>query len=113
MALPRVLLVMLDAYREQYGLPGIYLLPVNLYGPGDNFDLETSHVIPGLIRKFCVARDGGANEVEVWGTGSASREFLYVDDAARGIVLATERYDAESRLTSAPAARSASAILPI
>jgi GDP-L-fucose synthase len=87
------LLVMLDAYREQYGLPGIYLLPVNLYGPGDNFDLETSHVIPGLIRKFCVARDGGANEVEVWGTGRASREFLYVDDAARGIVLATERYD--------------------
>lgn len=87
------LLVMLQAYRDQYGLSGIYLLPVNLYGPGDNFDLETSHVVPGLIRKFCVARDVGANEVEVWGTGSASREFLYVDDAARGIVLATERYD--------------------
>jgi GDP-L-fucose synthase len=87
------LLVMLQAYRDQYGFPGIYLLPVNLYGPGDNFDLETSHVVPGLIRKFCAARDVGAREVEVWGTGSASREFLYVDDAARGIVLATERYD--------------------
>jgi len=87
------LLVMLQAYRDQYGLPGIYLLPVNLYGPGDNFDLETSHVVPGLIRKFCAARDVGAREVEVWGTGSASREFLYVDDAARAIVLATERYD--------------------
>jgi GDP-L-fucose synthase len=87
------LLVMLQAYRDQYGLPGIYLLPVNLYGPGDNFDFETSHVVPGLIRKFCAARDVGAREVEVWGTGSASREFLYVDDAARAIVLATERYD--------------------
>ena len=87
------LLVMLQGYREQYGLTGIYLLPVNLYGPGDNFDLETSHVIPALIRKFCAARDAGAREVEVWGNGSASREFLYVDDAARGIVLATERYD--------------------
>lgn len=89
----KALLVMLQAYRDQYGLPGIYLLPVNLYGPGDNFDLETSHVIPGLIRKFCAARDIDATEVEAWGTGSASREFLYVDDAARGIVLATERYD--------------------
>jgi GDP-L-fucose synthase len=87
------LLVMLQGYRAQYGLTGIYLLPVNLYGPGDNFDLETSHVIPALIRKFCAARDDGAREVEVWGSGSASREFLYVDDAARGIVLATERYD--------------------
>jgi GDP-L-fucose synthase len=87
------LLVMLQGYREQYGLPGIYLLPVNLYGPGDNFSLETSHVVPALIRKFCAARALGLREVEAWGTGSASREFLYVDDAARGIVLATERYD--------------------
>lgn len=87
------LLVMLQAYREQYGLNGIYLLPVNLYGPGDNFDLETSHVIPALIRKFVTARDSSAPSVDVWGTGSASREFLYVEDAARAIVLATERYD--------------------
>jgi GDP-L-fucose synthase len=89
----KALLVMLQAYRAQYGLDGVYVLPVNLYGPGDNFDLESSHVIPALIRKFVTARDTGASEVEVWGTGSASREFLYVDDAARGIVLATERYD--------------------
>ena len=89
----KALLVMLQSYRQQYDLNGIYLLPVNLYGPGDNFDLETSHVIPALIRKFVAARDAGASEVEVWGTGSASREFLYVDDAARGIVTATEAYD--------------------
>jgi GDP-L-fucose synthase len=87
------LLVMLQAYRNQYGFNGIYLLPVNLYGPGDNFDLETSHVIPALIRKFSTARDTSAPSVDVWGTGSASREFLYVEDAARAIVLATERYD--------------------
>jgi len=87
------LLVMLQAYRQQYGLNGIYLLPVNLYGPGDNFDPESSHVIPALIRKFCHAVDSGADEVVVWGTGRASREFLYVADAARGIALATERYD--------------------
>lgn len=89
----KALLVMLQSYRTQYGLNGIYLLPVNLYGPGDNFDLETSHVIPALIRKFVTARDAGADEVEVWGTGAASREFLYVDDAARGIVMATQAYD--------------------
>jgi GDP-L-fucose synthase len=87
------LLVMLQSYREQYGLNGIYLLPVNLYGPGDNFDLESSHVIPALIRKFVTARDNGDPEIVAWGTGSASREFLYVDDAARAIVMATERYD--------------------
>jgi len=87
------LLVMLQAYRAQYGFNGIYLLPVNLYGPGDNFDLETSHVIPALIRKFTTARDNEAPTVQVWGTGSASREFLYVEDAARAIVLATERYN--------------------
>ncbi len=89
----KALLVMLQSYREQYGLNGVYLLPANLYGPGDNFDLESSHVIPALIRKFVAARDAGASEVEVWGTGTPSREFLYVEDAARAIVLATERYD--------------------
>ncbi|HDL50115.1 MAG TPA: GDP-L-fucose synthase [Actinobacteria bacterium] len=87
------LLVMLQAYRDQYGFNGIYLLPVNLYGPGDNFDLQTSHVIPALIRKFVDARETGASHVDVWGTGSASREFLYVEDAARAIVLATEAYE--------------------
>jgi len=89
----KALLVMLQAYRSQYDFNGIYLLPVNLYGPGDNFDLETSHVIPALIRKFVEACDSGAAHVDVWGTGSASREFLYVEDAARAIVMATERYD--------------------
>jgi GDP-L-fucose synthase len=90
----KALMVMLQAYRDQYGLDGIYLLPVNLYGPGDNFDLQTSHVIPALIRKFIEARDRGDGAVEVWGTGSASREFFYVEDAARGIAMATEAYDA-------------------
>lgn len=89
----KALLVMLQSYRQQYGLRGIYLLPVNLYGPNDNFDPETSHVIPALIRKFVDATENGLAEVEVWGTGSASREFLYVDDAARAIVTATETYD--------------------
>lgn len=89
----RSLLVMLDAYRRQYGLNGVYLLPANLYGPGDNFDLETSHVIPALIRKFVEARDEGHDSVELWGTGSPSREFLYVDDAASAVVLAAERYE--------------------
>ena len=89
----KALLVMLQAYRQQYGLNGIYLLPVNLYGPGDNFDLNTSHVIPALIRKFCEAIDAGNEEVTVWGTGSASREFLYVEDAARAITMAVQKYD--------------------
>jgi GDP-L-fucose synthase len=89
----KALLVMLQAYRQQYGLNGIYLLPVNLYGPGDNFDLNTSHVIPALIRKFCEAMDAGNEEVLVWGTGSASREFLYVEDAARAITMAVQKYD--------------------
>lgn len=89
----KALLVMLQSYRQQYGLNGIYLLPVNLYGPGDNFDLQSSHVIPALIRKFCHAVDTGAKQVEVWGTGSASREFLYVTDAARGIAIATQKFD--------------------
>ncbi|MDJ0664664.1 MAG: GDP-L-fucose synthase [Acidimicrobiia bacterium] len=91
----KALLVMLQAYRQQYDLNGIYLLPVNLYGPRDNFDLESSHVIPALIRKFTTARDERTAEVEAWGTGSASREFLYVEDAARAIVMATERYNGD------------------
>jgi len=90
----KALLVMLQAYRQQYGLNGAYLMPVNLYGPGDNFDLESSHVIPALIRKCEEARITGAGHVSCWGTGSASREFLYVDDCADAIVAATERYDA-------------------
>lgn len=89
----KALLVMLQAYRQQYGFNGIYLLPVNLYGPGDNFDLKSSHVIPALIRKFCHAVDTGAEEAVIWGTGFASREFLYVEDAARGIAMAAENYD--------------------
>lgn len=89
----KALLVQLAAYREQYGLNGIYLLPTNLYGPRDNFDPATSHVIPALIRRMDEARRSGAGELAVWGTGNASREFLYVDDAARGLILAAERYD--------------------
>jgi GDP-L-fucose synthase len=89
----KALLVMLQAYRDQYGLNGAYLMPVNLYGPGDNFDLESSHVIPALIRKCEEARNSGADHVSCWGTGSASREFLYVEDCADAIVAATERYD--------------------
>jgi len=89
----RALSVMLQAYRAEYGLCGVYLLPANLYGPGDNFDPLSSHVIPALIRKFGEAVSESASEVELWGTGQASREFLFAEDAARGIVLATERYD--------------------
>ncbi len=89
----RMLLVQGQAYRQQYGFNVIYLLPVNLYGPGDNFDPRTSHVIPALIKKCVDAIESGADHIDVWGTGSASREFLYVDDAAEGIVLAAERYD--------------------
>jgi len=89
----KALLVQCQAYRDQYGLNAIYLLPVNLYGPGDNFDPNTSHVIPALIKKFVDAREAGARAVEVWGTGAATREFLYVDDAAEGIVLAAEAYE--------------------
>ena len=89
----KALLVMLQAYRRQYGLNGIYLLPVNLYGPGDNFDLETGHVIPALIRKFVEAEQRGDGQVDVWGTGQASREFFYVEDCARGIAMAAAAYD--------------------
>ena len=89
----KMLLVQSQAYREQYGFNSIYLLPVNLYGPGDSFDPAKSHVIPALIKKCVDAIDSGADSIEVWGTGSASREFLYVEDCARAIVLATEQYD--------------------
>jgi GDP-L-fucose synthase len=89
----KMLLVQAQAYRQQYGFNAITLLPANLYGPGENFDLESSHVIPALIRKAVAARDAGLNHLEVWGTGSASREFLFVRDAARGIALATEHYN--------------------
>jgi GDP-L-fucose synthase len=89
----KMLLVQGQAYREQYGFDAIHLIPVNLYGPGDNFDPASSHVIPALIKKCVDARDAGRDFIEVWGTGSASREFLYVDDAAEGIVLAAEHYD--------------------
>jgi GDP-L-fucose synthase len=88
----KMLLVQLQAYRQQYGFEGVYLLPVNLYGPGDNFDERTSHVIPALIKKCCEALDSGADSITCWGTGAASREFLYVDDAAEGIVAAASRY---------------------
>jgi GDP-L-fucose synthase len=89
----KALLVMLQAYRDQYGLNGIYLLPVNLYGPSDNFDPHSSHVIPALIRRCEEARLAGAESITCWGTGRASREFLYVDDCAEAIACATERYD--------------------
>jgi GDP-L-fucose synthase len=89
----KMLLVQAQGYRAQYGFDAIYLLPVNLYGPRDNFDLETSHVIPALIRKCIEAKEIGKPEIELWGDGSPTREFLYVDDAAEGILLATERYD--------------------
>jgi len=88
----KALLVMLKAYRAQYAFPGIYLMPANLYGPGDNFAPATSHVIPALIRRFEQARTEGAQEVTCWGSGHASREFLHVEDCARGIALASERY---------------------
>src|SRR5688572_20234558 len=89
----KALLVMLQGYREQYKLNGVYVLPVNLYGPRDNFDLKTSHVIPALIRKCVEAKRRGDKEIQAWGTGSASREFLYVEDCAEGIVLSMEKYD--------------------
>ncbi|MEW6180725.1 MAG: GDP-L-fucose synthase [Chloroflexota bacterium] len=89
----KMLLVQAQAYRQQYGFNAIYLLPVNLYGPRDNFDLESSHVIPALIRKCIEAQESGQKTVEVWGDGSPTREFLYVEDAAEGILLATERYN--------------------
>lgn len=89
----KMLLVQCQSYRAQYGMNSVFLLPVNLYGPGDNFDLESSHVIPALIRKCIEALEAGRNEIVLWGNGDPTREFLYVEDAAEGIVLATERYD--------------------
>ena len=89
----KMLLVQGQAYRQQYGFRSIYLLPVNLYGPRDNFDPKASHVIPALIKKCVDARDGGAPDIVVWGDGTPTREFLYVEDAAEGIALAAERYD--------------------
>jgi GDP-L-fucose synthase len=89
----KMLLVQAQAYREQYGFNAIYPLPVNLYGPGDNFNLETSHVIPALIRKCIEAQDRGEKQVVLWGDGSPTREFLYVEDCAEGLLLASERYN--------------------
>ena len=89
----KMLLVQSQAYRQQYGFNSIFLLPVNLYGPGDNFDPRSSHVIPALIKKCVDAIDAGAEEIVVWGDGTPTREFLYVDDAAEGILLATEHYN--------------------
>ncbi|MBM62485.1 MAG: GDP-fucose synthetase [Acidobacteria bacterium] len=88
----KMMLEQLQAYRRQYGFPGIFLLPVNLYGPGDNFNPHSSHVIPALIRKFDIAIDTRQEEVVLWGDGSPTREFMHVRDAARAVVLATERY---------------------
>jgi GDP-L-fucose synthase len=89
----KMLLVQAQAYRQQYGFNAIYLLPVNLYGPRDNFDPASSHVIPALIKKCFDAMDSGEEEIVVWGDGAPTREFLYVEDCAEGIVLATEKYD--------------------
>ncbi len=89
----KMLLVQAQAYRAEYGFNAVYLLPVNLYGPRDNFDPSSSHVIPALIKKCIDARNAGAEEVVIWGTGEASREFLYVKDVAEGVVLAAERYE--------------------
>ena len=87
------LLVMCQSYRQQYGMNAVFLMPVNLYGPRDNFDLQSSHVIPALIRKALEARNSGAQELVCWGDGSPTREFLYVEDAARGLIAAAESYD--------------------
>jgi GDP-L-fucose synthase len=89
----KTLLVQSQAYRQQYGYNSIFLLPTNLYGPGDNFDPRSSHVIPAIIRKCVEAKEQGLDHIEVWGDGSATREFLYVEDAVQGILLASERYD--------------------
>lgn len=115
----KMLLVQQQAYRQQYGTNSIFIMPANLYGPGDNFDPASSHVIPALIVKFAEAVDSGHRQVHVWGTGEASREFLYADDAARGILLAAERYDepepvnlgSGSELTIADLAETVSRIL--
>ena len=89
----KMMLVQSIAYRQQYGFNSIFLLPVNMYGPGDNFSVKSSHVIPALIKKFVEAKQKSTEHVEVWGTGRATREFIYVKDAAEGIILAAEKYD--------------------
>jgi GDP-L-fucose synthase len=89
----KMMLVQSEGYRQQYGMNSVVVFPVNLYGPRDNFDLHTSHVIPAMIRKCIAARDAGQADVTLWGDGSPTREFLYVEDAARGILLAAEKYD--------------------
>ena len=89
----KALLVMLQGYRQEYGFPGVFLLPVNLYGPRDNFDLASSHVIPAMLRKFLEAKERGDAAVTLWGDGTPTREFLFVEDAAEGIVAAAERYE--------------------
>ena len=89
----KALLVMLQGYRQEYGFPGVFLLPVNLYGPRDNFDLASSHVIPAMLRKFLEAKERGDATVTLWGDGTPTREFLYVEDAAEGIIAAAERYE--------------------
>jgi len=89
----KMLLVQSQVYRQQYGFNSIFLMPVNLYGPGDNFDPKSSHVIPALIKKCIDAKENNMDHITVWGTGKASREFIYVEDAAEGIILATEKYD--------------------
>jgi GDP-L-fucose synthase len=89
----KLLLVQTQGYRQEYDFNGIYVIPVNLYGPGDNFDPSSSHVIPALIKKCVDARERGDDHIDVWGTGAASREFIYVQDAAEGIVLAADRYE--------------------
>lgn len=91
----KALLVQLQAYRQEYGFNGIFLIPVNLYGPRDNFDLESSHVVPAMIRKFAEARERGEHEVVLWGDGTPTREFLYVEDAAEGILMAAASYDGD------------------
>jgi GDP-L-fucose synthase len=91
----KALLVQLQSYRQQYGFNGVYLLPVNLYGPWDNFDPKSSHVIPALIHKIALAKLAGQTQLPVWGDGSPTREFLYVDDAAAGIVKAAQLFDSE------------------
>jgi GDP-L-fucose synthase len=101
-----MLLVQAQSYRQQYGYNAIFLLPVNLYGPGDNFNPDSSHVIPALIRKCLEAKEAARTRLWVWGDGSPTREFLYVEDAAEGICLAAERYDGDLRSTWAPATKS-------
>jgi GDP-L-fucose synthase len=89
----KMMLVQIQAYRQQYGFNGVFVLPVNMYGPGDNFDPGSSHVVPALIKKFVEAKETNAPEVVVWGTGTPTREFIYVEDAARALILAAEKYE--------------------